>query len=60
MNAAVRVEALKLTRSPVGIVGSAAIVIGTCQWSVEAMLTASISARPMISRKSTYVRQSLF
>ena len=28
MNEAVRVEALKLTRSPVGIVGSAAIVIG--------------------------------
>jgi ABC-2 type transport system permease protein len=28
MNAAVRVEALKLTRSPVGIVGSAAIVLG--------------------------------
>ncbi len=28
MNVAVRVEALKLTRSPVGIVGSAAIVLG--------------------------------
>ncbi len=28
MNAAVRVEALKLTRSPVGIIGSAAVVLG--------------------------------
>lgn len=50
MNEAVRVEALKLTRSPVGIIGSAAVVLGVGALCTV-MMAALTSSDPQLAAK---------